>query len=366
MNDGIMPTHACIPGVFDSTSEHEMTDTTIPSAIRMIDLLSGSFVAQAIYVAAKLGLADHVAAGTVSPEALARELGVDVTALSRLMRLLVAHGVFRRDETGEYENTPLSTTLLSSGEDSLRDLAMWWCEEPHWRVYGHLLDSIRDGRCAWPMVHGTGLFPYLMEDNPALGELFNRAMTSFSRTTIPAVLAAYDFSRSGVVADLGGGNGHLLAAVLAANTEARGILFDLPPAVAGAPDLLEDAGVAGRSRIVTGDFFEPLPFTADTFLIKHILHDWPDDECVRMLRRVREATSEHGRVLVLEMVIPESDGPHFSKVCDIEMLVSAGGRERDMAEFGRLLSAAGLKVARVIPTASVVSIIEAVPEQACE
>lgn len=286
-----------------------MTDTPKPPATQMIDLLSGSFVAQAIYVAAKLGIADRIAAGTVSAEALARECDVDATALSRVMRLLVAHDVFRRDDAGGYVNTPLSSTLLTSRADSLRDLAMWWCEEPHWRVFGHLLDSVGNGRCAWPMVHGIGLFPYLMQVNPALGELFNRAMTSFSRTTIPAVLAAYDFSKHRVVADLGGGNGHLLAAVLAANADAQGILFDLPAAVAGAQDLLEAAGVASRSRIVTGDFFGPLPFTADMFLIKHIVHDWPDDDCVRMLRRVREAMGQHGRVLVLEMVIPGSDEP---------------------------------------------------------
>lgn len=343
-------------------AETTMRDDAAPPAARMIDLLSGSFVAQAVYVAAKLGIADRLTAGPATAATLASDLAVDESALARVMRLLVAQGVFRREATGAFANTPLSTTLVTTAEESLRDLAIWWCEEPHWRVFGHLLESVRTGQCAWPMVHGTDLFPYLAERNPALGDLFNRAMTSFSRTTIPAVLNAYDFSPCGVVADVGGGHGHLLAAILTAVPRASGILFDLPAAVGGAPEQFAAAGVADRARVVTGSFFEPLPFTADTIVLKHILHDWPDTDCMRMLERIRDAISPGGRMLVVDMVVPESDGAHFSKVCDIEMLLSAGGRERSPEEFARLFAAAGLRMTNVIPTASVVSIIEAVPE----
>lgn len=253
-----------------------MADPHLPPSAQVIGLLSGSFVAQAVYVAAKLGVADRLAAGPMTAGHLARDLVVDEGALARVLRLLVAQGVFQRCLSGEFANNELSVTLMSGGDESLRDLAVWWCEEPHWRVFGHLLESVRTGRPAWPMVHGTELFPYLADTNPGIGEIFNRAMTSFSRTTIPAVLSAYDFSGAGIVANVGGGHGHLLAAILQTSREARGILCDRPPAVAGAPAQFTAAGVADRARIVKGSFFDPLPFTADTFILRHILHDWPD------------------------------------------------------------------------------------------
>ncbi len=341
-----------------------MAEQAVSASARVIEVLSGAFIAQAVYVAAKLGIADRLVAGPVTGATLARDLAVDEVALTRVMRLLVAQGIFAQAPSGEYANTPLSSTLTTGGGESLRDLAIWWCEEPHWRVFGHLLESVRTGRPAWPMVHGMDLFAYLTEANPPLGAIFHRAMTSFSGTTIPAVLAAHDFSGCGVVADIGGGHGHLLAAILAAAPHTGGILFDLPAAVAGAPEQFATAGVADRARIVTGSFFDPLPFTADTVVLKHILHDWPDDDCVRLLGRVRDALPARGRVLVVEMVVPDTDSPHFSKVCDIEMLVSVGGRERSPTEFARLFAAAGLRMTKVVPTASVVSIIEATLENA--
>ena len=337
-----------------------MTDpSSPPPAAQVMQLLSGCFFAQAVYVAAKLGLADRLAAGPATAATLAHDVGADEASLARVLRLLVMLGVFHRDPAGQFANTPLSNPLRSDAPDSLRDLAIWWCEEPHWRVYGHLLESVRTGDCGWPLVHGEGIFPYLANTNPALGEVFNSAMTSFSSTTIPAVLAAYDFSAFGVVADVGGGRGHLLAAILQANREARGILLDTAATVTEASSLLEQAGVGGRAQIVPGDFFEPPTFTGDAVVLKHIIHDWPDAACIRILRGMRGALSAEGRLLILDMVVPEEDSFHFSKICDMEMLVAAGGRERTAAEFRGLLAAAGLRMTRIISTSSVVSVIEA-------
>jgi SAM-dependent methyltransferase len=332
-----------------------------PPAAQVMQLLSGCFFAQAVYVTAKLGLADRLAAGPAPAAALAQAVGADEAALARMLRLLVMLGVFQQDPAGRFTNTPLSNALRGDAPDSLRDLAIWWCEEPHWRVYGQLLESVRTGECGWPLVHGTGIFPYLADTNPALGEVFNRAMTSFSSTTIPAVLEAYDFSTFGVVADVGGGRGHLLAAILQANREARGILLDSDAALTEAAALLEQAGVAGRARILTADFFAPPKFTADAIVLKHIIHDWPDDASICILRALRGALATHGRLLILDMVVPEGDSFHLSKICDMEMLVSAGGRERTAAEFRSLLDAAGFRMTRIVPTSSVVSVIEAVP-----
>ena len=338
---------------------HPLTGGSSVAHDRVIDLLSGCFHAQAVYVAAKLGIADRLAVGPATAETIARDVGVNPDALARLLRLLAMLGVFSRDGSDRYANTPMSATLIS-GPGSLRDMAIWWGEEPHWRVYGHLLDSVRTGNCGWPMVHGQDIFPYLADTNPQLGDVFNRAMTSFSATTMPAVLEAYDFAAFQIVADVGGGHGHLLAAILSAAPAARGIVFDLPSAVTGARAVLEEAGVANRARTVAGDFFEPLPFTADCFVLKHIIHDWPDTTCVRLLGEIRAAMPPDGRLLILDMVVPDDDAFHFSKICDMEMLVSAGGRERTAPEFEQLLSAAGLTINRVIATRSIVSIIEAV------
>lgn len=294
--------------------------------------------------------------GPATAETIAGDVSADPDALARLLRLL---GVFARDDSDRYANTPMSTTLIS-GPGSLRDMAIWWGAEPHWRMYRHLLDSVRTGTYGWPMVHGQDIFPYLADTNPQLGDVFNRAMTSFSNTTVPAVLKAYDFTAFQVVADVGGGHGHLLAAILSAATAVRGIVFDLPAAVTGARVVLEEAGVADRARTVAGDFFEPLPFTADCFVLKHIIHDWPDAACILLLGGIRAAMPPDGRLLILDMVVPDDDAFHFSKICNMEMLVSAGGRERTAPDFEQLLSAAGLTINRVIATHSFVSIIEAV------
>ena len=332
----------------------------LPPDAQLLQLVSGAFVSQAVYVAAKLGIADLLADGPQDVKTLAYETGMDERSLYRVLRSLASVGAFTEIEDKTFANTPMTETLKSDHPASTRDLTIWMGEEPHWRVYGELLYSVRTGKPAWDKVHKEPVFPYLFETNKELGVIFNRAMTSYSHQSINSVLAAYNFSGANIIADIAGGYGHLLGAVLKANPEARGVLFDLGAVLTGAPDMLESYGVRERVEMVEGDFFCEIPVKADIYMLKHIIHDWYDDNCEKILRNIGKEIAEDGKVLIIETVVPEGNEPHFSKIIDLEMLLAPGGVERTAAEFETLLSNSGFKLNRIIPTAGQMSIVEAV------
>lgn len=332
----------------------------LPPDAQLLQLVSGAFVSQAIYVAAKLGIADLLADGAKDVTYLAEKTATDERSLYRLLRACASVGAF--DETADktFANTPITETLRSDNPRSTRDLTIWIGEEPHWRVYGELLYSVKTGKPAWDKVHGEPVFPYLFKTNIELGEIFNRAMTSYSHQSIGPVLQAYDFSGAETIADIAGGYGHLLAAVLAANPNAKGVLLDLPAVLEGAPEMLDRYGVKDRVDLVEGDFFKQIPVRADIYMLKHIIHDWYEDRCQTILRNIRENMPDDGKVLIIEAVIPEGNEPHFGKIIDLEMLLAPGGVERTPTEFAELLADSGFKLSRIIPTMGPMSIVEAV------
>lgn len=334
-----------------------MSDALPPEA-QVIGTLCGLNVSQAMYVAAALGVADELRDGSRPIAEVAAAVGADAGALRRILRTLAMTGCFSEVERGVFTNTPQSETLRSDVPNSVRDLVLWVGSEPHWRVWGSLLDAVKTGQQVWEQVHGTPLFPYLFGENPELGTTFARAMTGFSNATIPAILAAYDFSPAGVIADIAGGYGHTLAAILQANPEARGILFDAPDVLKDASVQLEADGVADRVELVPGDFHEAVPTGADIYLLKHVVHDWDDERARGILANVRDAMGEHGRILIADIVLPEGDAPHFGKIEDLEMLLIPGGVERTEVEFHELVEPVGLKVERVIPTSSLITLVE--------
>jgi hypothetical protein len=232
-------------------------------------------------------------------------------------------------------------------------------EEWHWRVWGNMLYSVQTGKPAWGHVHGAEVFDYFGA-NPEQAEIFNGAMTDMSVATAPAVVEAYDFSGIKTLADIAGGHGYLLSQVLKANPEMKGILFDVQPVIAGANALIEKEGVAERIEKVSGDFFSSVPKGADAYMMKHIIHDWDDERSIKILRNINEAMNPQGRVLIIEVVVPEGNEPHYSKLLDLEMLVSPGGAERTEEEYRALLAAAGFKLTRIVPTKTPFSIIEGV------
>jgi hypothetical protein len=333
---------------------------SIPPEAQLMQLVGGCFISQAVYVAAKLGVADLVADGPKTAAYLAEKTNTDERSLYRILRALASVGAFAENGEKTFSNTPMTETLRSDHPGSTRDMTIWLGEEPHWRVYGEMLHSVKTGKPAWDKVLREPVFPYLFETNKQLGEIFNRAMTSFSHQSIHGVLAAYNFSNVKTVADIAGGYGHLLAAVLQKYPQANGVLFDLPQVLAGAPRMLDLHGVKDRVELVEGDFFTGVPVTADVYVLKHIIHDWYEDKCQQILRNIRDVMPEDGKILIVEAVIPEGNGPHMGKIIDLEMLVSPGGVERTEDEFKTLLEDSGLKLNRIIETPSPMSIVEAV------
>ncbi|HSE32048.1 MAG TPA: methyltransferase [Pyrinomonadaceae bacterium] len=320
----------------------------------------GSLNAQAVYVAAKLGVADSLATGPKSVDQLAKEVGADESALYRVLRALASIGVFAEDGDRTFRLTPTAELLRSDVAGSLRDVAIFMGEDWHWSVWGQTLYSVKTGEAAWNRVHGKTVFPYF-ETNAEAAEIFDRAMSSFSTLAIQAVVNAYDFSSLNVLVDVAGGQGRLLTGILAAAPDLRGVLFDLPHVITRAKESRELQKIIGsRIDLKAGDFFQSVPVGADGYILKHIIHDWKDDEAIRILTNIRKAISTYGRVLLIEAVVSEGNEPDFAKILDIEMLVSPGGKERTATEYANLFRQSGLKLSRIIPTRSPYSVIEAV------
>ena len=324
----------------------------------LTQLAFGALMTQALYVAARLGIADLLAEKPQPIDMLAQATNTHGQALYRVLRSLASVGVFQEIEPKVFALTPYAEPLRSDTPSSMRSGAIFMGEEWHWRVWGNLLYSVQTGKTAWGHVHGAEVFDYFAA-NPEQAEIFNRAMTDMSTGVAPAIVEAYDFSGFDTLADIAGGHGYLLAQVLKANPQLKGILFDVPPVIAGAAAMLEKEGVADRVEKVSGDFFASVP-QADAYMMKHIIHDWDDERSIKILSNINAAMTAHGKVLIIETVVPPGNEPNYSKLLDLEMLASPGGLERTAEEYRDLLAGAGLRLTRIVPTRSPFSIIEAV------
>ncbi|MCV7125076.1 methyltransferase [Mycobacterium lacus] len=331
----------------------------VPPPVAMMEMIRDAWAAQAITAAADLGIADALAKGPLSADELATAVDADADALGRLLRALIARGIFRRRRDGRYDLTPLADTLRRDADVSVAGMARWVGSRQHREHWSYITDAIRTGRPVVPELRGKPAFDYLAGE-PELAEIFNQAMTSSSELAIASVLAAYDFSSYATIVDVAGGHGRLLAAILAATPGVRGVLFDLPQVVVGAPAVFREHRVDDRVRIAEGSFFDgDIPCDGDAYVLKSIIHDWPDDEAARILRNVRTAAGAGKKVLLVEFVIPQHDRDFPGKWTDLEMLVALAGRERTEAEYGRLLERAGFHLTRVVETASPYSVVEA-------
>ena len=331
----------------------------MPAPAVMMELVTGAWVAQAIVAAADLGIADALADRPMSADELATAVNAEADTINRLLRALITRGIFRQHRDGRYDLTPLADSLRSDAEVSLAAFARFVGSPQHREHWSHLTDAIRTGRAVIPALRGKPAFEYLHEE-PELAEIFNDAMTSSSELAVASVTAGYDFSPYPTIVDVGGGHGRMLAAILDVTPRSRGILFDLPHVVAGAPAVLEEHRVAERIRIVEGSFFDAVPAGGDAYILKNVIHDWPGDDAVRILGNVRKAAAPGKNVLLVELVIPQHNRDFLGKWLDLEMLVGAGARERSAAEYGQLLSSAGFRMTRVVETASPFSVVEAI------
>jgi len=325
----------------------------------MLQMITGFWVSRAIYVAAKLGLADLVKDGPKTVDELARLTGTHAPSLYRVLRALVGMGVFAGAEQRRFAQTPLSETLRSDTPGSLRSMAMVELGQEHFPAWGNLMHSVKTGEIAFDNLFEQNAWEYYAR-NPEDARNFNDAMKGLTEMINAAVLEAHDFSGVDKMVDVAGGTGGLIGAILGAHPRLRGVLFDLPQVIAEAGPLLEAAGVRDRCETAAGDFFESVPEGGDVYVMKWIIHDWDDEKATAILKNIHRAMKEKGELLLIEMVVPEGDQPDLSKFTDLNMMVMTGGRERTEAEFNSLLAASGFELTRVIRTASPFCVIEAV------
>jgi SAM-dependent methyltransferase len=324
----------------------------------LFQLASGYWISQAIYVAAKLGIADILKDGPKSSSEIALASRADENSVSRLMRALCAVGVFRAERAGTFTITALGKPLRSRIPGSLRAMVIT-LGESHYAAWAHLLESVKTGAAAFPHAFGTQMFDYLGQDLEA-GGTFNRAMTEYAAMSSCAALLSYDFSGIRSIVDVGGGFGKLLTRILRMYPAMQGTLFDMPSVIAAAQEKLKADPSRKRCTLVPGSFLDFVPPGADAYLMSSVIHDWDDEQAARILRNCRRSMRPHGRVLLLEFIVPPGEQVSYSKVLDLNMLVMNGGRERTAIEFRQLFNAAGLRMTRIIPTLSPLNVLEAV------
>lgn len=313
----------------------------------LMQMVTGGQVAQAVFVAAKLGIADLLKDGPKSVDELAQATETHAPSLYRLLRALSSLGMFAESGQRYFELTPLAELLRSGGPRSLRSLALLSVDPSQWAAWGDLLHSIQTGEGAFFHHFGMPLWEYLAQHSDT-GKIFHDAMSNLSVSETMVALAAYDFSASRVIVDVAGGTGKFLTAILQRYPSLRGILFDLPSVVQTAahqdPQLTEE-----RCSVVGGDMLVSVPSGGDTYIIKSVVHNLDNEQAITLLRNCAQVMPAHGRLLLIENVITPGNTPDFSKLMDLNMLVALGGRERTAQEFTALLTEAGLELLRIIP-----------------
>lgn len=331
-----------------------------PPSVALRRMIIGYRLSRALSVAAQLGIADLLRDGPRGLDDLAQVTGTHAPSLYRVLRLLVSEGVFIELHDGRFGMTRLAEPLRSDAPGSLRHRAIFDGAECNWRPWGQLMDSVVTGEPAFDRTFGTRFFDYLQQ-HPAAAARFDALMVEQTQPWARAILDAYDFSGIGTLVDVGGGYGALLAAILNAHPGLNGVLYDLPHVVEGAWPRLLAAAVAERCEAIAGDFFNAVPEGGDTYLLKNILHDWDDDQCITILGNCRRVMPAEGRLLVVEVILPPSSEPHYGHYFDLNMLVLLTGRERTEAEYRKLFEAAGFSLSRIVATTSDVSVIEGRP-----
>lgn len=331
-------------------------------------LINGYQTSAAIGAVATLGVPDALASGPALVAEIALRVRADAGALERVLRALCAIGLFERLEDGRYGLTAMGAMLRSDVPGSVRRAAMIATDEWHWRPYGHLVQTLRGGEAGFRAAHGCTFWEYL-ERHPDKGAMVDGSMARIAAARAAVLARSYDFTAIGKVVDVGGGQGGLLTSILTAHPHLTGVLLERPSVAETARALLAKAGLAARCEVTTGDFFIDVPGGGDLYVLSWILHDFGDDEAVRILQRCRAAMGPSSKLLVVELVLPPAGAPHppsaaevLARTVDLEMLAVVGGRERTEAEFGAMFGQAGLSLARVMPLEGLPwSVIEVVP-----
>jgi len=325
---------------------------------QLIGMITSYWAAMAIHVAAKLKLADHVKGAPKTAQELANLTKTQPQPLYRLLRALASVEIFAEDAEGRFSLTPMAECLLDV-HGSQRAVALMMGDE-HYASWGDLLYSVQTGKPSFDKLYGKPIFNWLSE-HPEEAKIFDAAMTGFHGPETQAMIEAYDYSGINTLVDIGGGNGTVLIEVLKKHTALKGVLYDLPGVIERAKANLASAGVAARCQTIAGSFFEAAPPGGDAYQMRHIIHDWTDEQCHTILGHIRKVIPKTGRLLVIEMVIKPGNVAQPAKWLDLNMLVLPGGRERTEAEYREMYAKAGFTLTRVVPTPTEVSVIEGKP-----
>jgi hypothetical protein len=322
-----------------------------------MQMATGHFLSRLVWAAANLRLADHLASGPKSAEDLSAPTGCDARALHRFMRTLTNFGLLTLGDDARFTITALGAALQSDVPGSVHSAVLTMAGPRSWKAWDELQYSLETGRAAAEKAFGMSFFDVLAQ-HPDEARRFSETMGSVHAAEPPAVANAYDFSPFGVIVDVGGAIGNMLAHVLTKYPQTTGILFDQAHVVSDAPAFLRTRGVESRVTIASGSFFDSVPAGGDAYILSHVIHDWSDDRCVTILGNCRKAMKPTSKLLLVELVLQDGGAPGFGSA-DMVMMVFVGGQERTAREFGALLARAGLRLTRVVPTASSASVIEA-------
>ncbi|MEU4089051.1 methyltransferase [Streptomyces aureus] len=326
----------------------------------LLELIQGAVITQAISVAARLGIADVLADAPLSAEDIALRVEADPRATHRILRALSGHGVFAVRPDGRYENTALSDKLREDAQDSMRKFAQLMSHPLLHEEWGHLLTTVRTGEANLPKLRGMSTLDFF-HANHSYAAAFFQAFGKVSESETDPVLAAYDFSEFHTVVDVIGGRGYLLAGILQQAPNAKGVLYDFEIATVDSASLFEEAGVADRCTVEHGGYLGKLPKGGDAYLFKRIIHNFSEEDALTALRNAHEAIGPDGKLLCIEYVLPENNERHIGHTIDLWLMLMIGSQDRTLAQYTELFARAGFRISRVIPTASPISIIEAIP-----
>lgn len=322
--------------------------------------MTGAWIAKSIGIATELGVPDALAQGPRPVSEIAHSVKAHEDSLYRVLRMLASVGVFAELPGRTFALTPISDLLRKGHPQGMSNFVRMLMFGEHWNAWSTLADTVRSGGIATDVAEGHDIWEHFRQ-NPDRAELFDAAMTDFTMQTNAAVVAAYDFSTAQTICDVGGGHGWLVKAILEANPSLKGIVFDQDYVAAGAAKVFSDAGLTDRTQAIGGNFFESVAGGADVYLAKNIIHDWDDQKSLAILRNIRAAIPAEGRLLLVEVMVGAPNIPEPGKFMDVNMLIMTGGRERTAEDFSLLFAQAGFRLEQVLPTPSLMHIIEAVP-----
>ncbi|MEI8006359.1 MAG: methyltransferase [Bacteroidota bacterium] len=332
-----------------------------PGSVVLYEQFQSFWLLQPLYIAAELDIAGYIKEGPLSVEDLAIKTNTQTESLYRVLRALASEGIFTELPGRKFKLNSTSRALLE-GNGSMRNMIIHHLGTINWSASGNLMHTVKTGENAFKGLFGMNIYPFLQE-HPENMQCFEKSMSELSELALYPVLSRYDFSKCRTVADIGGGVGLLLSKILEKYPSLQGRLFDLPENAGKAAEYIESCGLGGRMSFVPGSFLEPFSLEADVYLMKNVLHNWDDEQCIIILENLKVSMGINAKLLILEMVVPGPGIASYAKMVDVQMLTAMpGGKERTKEEFTRLLRKSGFKLTKLIPTVAPLSILETVPE----